>query len=303
MRCLWRRHGIAAVLGFGGAAALGGGGNPWADEVISYVPGSNPSFGFTNPLTVLGSPERFTGEEDFGGEYASAVTPFNTAFGSDEILSIGAGGHVIVRFDEPITNDPSHLYGVDLIVFGNGSFVDGDYPNGVVAGLFSEGPFTVSVSADGVTFFDVASGFGDGVWPAQGYLDLDTPYSDMPGNVPSDFLKPLNPALTFPDFLGKDYSEVKAIYDGSGGGLPIDIAPSGLAAAYYVRIDVATDVQNAPEIDAFAVVPEPACGASLALFGLSIALRRNAGKSGRQPGGGPARRPLAARRSVVADTR
>lgn len=281
-------NGFVSAIGVGVAllpapGLAGGGADPWADEVVAYVPGGNPLPGFKNPQTLLGAPERYTGEFDFNGKYASAVTVFNTAFGSDEILSVGAGGSVTVRFDEPITDDPSHLFGVDFILFGNGSFSDDRYPDGLVGGLFNEGPFSVSVSADGVNFVEVGAGLGDGIWPAEGWLDLASPYSPEPGQVPSDFLKPLDPALTMADFLGKTYAEVKAIYDGSGGGLPLDISGTGIGEAYFVRIDVAEDALSAPEFDAFAVVPEPSTTFVLVVASFVLALRSNKGKGGQHP--------------------
>lgn len=244
--------------------------DPWADHVISYDPGSGAATGYTNPGTVIGQPERFTGE--LGG-WPAAVTPFNSAWGTDEIVSLGEGGHLTVKFDQPITNDAGHLFGVDLLIFGNGSFVDGSYPSGVVSGIMEEGPFTVSVSADGTRFVPLAGTYHDALFPALGYLDLPGPYALKPGNVPSDFTRPVNPALTLNHFQGKTFAEVVALYDGSGGGLPLDIGPTGLGEVFYVRIDVPAGATS-PEFDAFAAVPEPGSVLLLAVIGLAGALRR-----------------------------
>ncbi len=226
--------------------------DPWADQVVSFDGGSNPTPGYADAATTLGAPERFTGE----GAFPGAVTPFNPPWGADELYSIGAGGQLTVRFDEPLVDDPSHRFGVDLIIFGNGGFIDAAFPNGVVGGLFAEGDFTVSVSANGRDFFRLPGVHNDGLFPTLGYLDLTDPYAAQPGVVPSDFTRPVDPSLTIGDFEGRGFAEVVAMYAGSGGGIPLDIAESGLAAASYVRIDAAGP--DSPEIDAFAAVPEPA---------------------------------------------
>lgn len=263
--------GLIAAFGDGVAEAQ----DPWADHVISYDQGKGAAPGYTDPATVTGEPERFTGEV---GGWPGAITPFNPAWGTDEIVSLGEGGHLIVKFDEPITNDAGHLYGVDLLIFGNGSFVDGSYPSGVVSGILEEGPFTVSVSADGAKFVRLGGTYHDALFPALGYLDLPGPYAQKPGNVRSDFTRPVNPALTLNEFQGKTFAEVVALYEGSGGGLPLDIGPTGLNEVFYVRIDVLASASS-PEFDAFAAVPEPSSALLLGLVGLAGALRR-----GRWPG-------------------
>lgn len=246
-------------------------GNPWASEIISYDSGSNPDFGYINPETALGSPSRITGASQ---GFPAPVTPFAAAWPADEIVSVGAGGHLTVRFDQPIRNQASNPYGVDLLIFGNSFFLDRPDFSGVVSGLFEEGPFTVSVSADGVHFVPLGGSFSEGLYPTLSYLDLNGPYDMQPGSVPSDYTKPVNPAITLDDLMDRTFAEVVALYDGSGGGIPIDIASSGLSEAYYVRIDVPGTVEFAPDFDAFAIVPEPASLASVGLLSLALLRRR-----------------------------
>jgi hypothetical protein len=251
------------------AVALGNplGGDPWADEVMDYVQGSNVNPSYTDSATVLGSPERFTGETDFGGDFAAAVTMFNAPFGTDELLSIGTGGFLEVRFAEPITNDPANPFGFDLIVFGNGFFVDDDYPNGQFtdpAAYFDDDPMEVLVSADGAAWVSLGT-FAEGFFPTQGYTDV-APQFAPPGSVPTNFRKPMDPALTLSSFDGLTYEQALTLYDGAGGGAAIDVAPAGLPEIRFVRIE-----NNTPgvqlEIDAFSTVPEPA-SLTLMLLGL-----------------------------------
>jgi len=238
--------------------------DPWADRVVSYERGRGYAEGYTDPSVSLGEPTRYTGEL-FG--FPGAVTPFNPPFEPDEIVSIGAGGHLTVAFDEPILD----RRGADFIIFGNGGFIDSDYPNGRVGGVFADGPFRVSVSRDGANFVPLEGLFDDATFPMLGYLDLDGPYDQKRGSLPSDYTRPIDSRLKMEDFFGLTFWEVLALYDGSGGGLALDFSSSGLSEIHFVRIDV-PDGSTSPEIDAFAVVPEPA--GALAWFWVSFAAFR-----------------------------
>lgn len=256
-----------AVLGLTGVQAA----DPWADRVDSYDPGQGAAPGFTDPTVSLGSPERFTGE----GVFPSAVTMFSPAFGTDEIVQIARGGSLVVEFDEPIVNDPAHPFGVDLIVFGNGGFIDEQFPNGQITGsaaMFGLDPMRVSVSTDGV-LFTLVGDYTEGLFPAQGYRDV-SPFSELPGADPTDFTFPIDPSLTQASFAGLSYAQALALYGPSGGGTPIDIAGSGLGSVRFVKIE-SLDLGQADvsvEIDGFATVPEP--GAPLALLVASAILAR-----------------------------
>lgn len=236
--------------------------DPWADAVTSYIAGSNAAVGFTDPSVALGSPTRFTNPSSpFGG----VVTPLNASFGLGETVSIGAGGSLTLQFAEPVVNDPMNPFGVDLLVFGNsfltGSFFNGppDFsfnPNGVAEGVFGDGG-AVAVSADGVTFFNVA-GEADGLFPTNGYADITEPFTQAPGLVLADFTRPVNSSF---NPVGKTFAQIIAGYGGAGGGLGIDIGPTGLSSISYVRISNPVGATTTPEIDAIADVasiPEPA---------------------------------------------
>ena len=244
--------------------------DPWADHVVGYSPGTNPQAGYTpDPTVTLGSPERFSGELT---PYPGDVTIFSSAFGTDEIISVGAGGSLTVRFDDPVVDAPSHLYGVDLVVFGNAFFTpdfgNPDYP---ITGINNE-PATVEVSADGLSWFTL-SGTADGLFPTQGYLDSGE-FGFPPGSAPTDFLKPVNPALGMSDFLGLTYAQALALYDRSGGGTPFDISATGLSSISYVRVSVPEGANWSAEIDAFANVPEPSVGALILIGATLLGARR-----------------------------
>ncbi|MBL8877757.1 MAG: hypothetical protein JNG88_01455 [Phycisphaerales bacterium] len=247
--------------------------DPWADQVVSYSAGTNPEFGYENFNAAIGSPSRITGASH---GFPAPVTPFAAAWPNDEVVSVGAGGHLTVRFDEPIRDLASNAFGVDVLIFGNAFFADLPDFSGVVTGLYEDGPFMVSVSKDGHVFVPLGQQFREGLFPTLSYLDLNGPYDPQPGSVPSDYTRPVNPAITMNDLMGRTFAEVVALYAGSGGGIPVDINSSGMSEISYLRIDVAADVEFAPEFDGFAAVPEPSSSA-IAIAGALIFRRRRGG--------------------------
>lgn len=241
--------------------------DPWADSVVAYNPGADPDPGFTDPATALGQPARYTGK--IGG-FPGAVTPFNAAFDPDELVSIGFGGSLTLAFDEPVTNDPLNPFGIDLLVFGNTGFLDLDYPNGLVGGLFGSEGGTIDLSADGDTWITISE-LADAPMPTLGYLDLDGPYDTDAGSLESDFTKPVDPSF---DYAGATWDEILAAYDGSGGGVGIDIGAYALDQIAFIRFTNMADDGLAPDIDAVAdVAPIPA-PATFAILSLAPTIRR-----------------------------
>ena len=72
--------------------------NPFADTVISYDSGVIDSPGYNLPESSLGEPTRFTGENIWPG----VVSPFNPPWLANEIVSIGSGGTLTVKFNKSI---------------------------------------------------------------------------------------------------------------------------------------------------------------------------------------------------------
>ena len=231
--------------------------DPWADLVVSYQQGEDVDPKFTNPASVLGEPTRFTSP---GVSFGGAATPFQAAFGGDEVLTIGPGGEITVAFDEPVEDDPANPFGIDLLVFGNSFYtLDSVGVDGVAVGLFSEGG-DISVSSDGVDFVSIAGVVADGLYPTLGYVDVSGPQSmfggpPLPaGDVLTDFTLPVDPAF---DPVGKNIFEIADGYAGSGGGAGVDLAATGLSSISFVRV---SSGGGRPEIDAFVdvrPVPEP----------------------------------------------
>jgi len=227
-------------------------GDNFAARVISYNPGSGFAAGFTNPATVLGEPSHTN-------PFGEAVDPFNPPYGTNQVLSIGAGGSLTVRFDKPVFNSPHKPYGLDFIIFGNSGFIiTNDFDPMTYAwigepatdgSLFANNPGAtrVSVSQDGVHFFVLQND--------------DAPVVDalFPTDASGAFDVPVNPALTAADFSGATLAGIRSLYDGSGGGAGYNIAwartshgqRARLAWIRYVRVEV---IDGKAEVDAFSAV-------------------------------------------------
>lgn len=256
--------------------------DPWADAVVSYDPGSNPVPGFVTSSAALGAPTRYTSPPP--ALYGGVVTPLNSSFGTDESVSIGVGGSLVLSFAEPVTNHPLNPFGIDLLIFGNsfltGNFSNPDYsfnPAGIVAGVDSEGG-KIEISADGLTYYEIA-GNADGLFPTNAYADVTDPFATTPGLVETDFTRPVDPAFSV---IGKTFAEVIAGYSGAGGGFGIDIGSIGLSNISYVKITNPAGSGVTPEIDAIAdvrAVPEPATLALLAIAGIGLGINARTRRS------------------------
>lgn len=248
---------LFVLLASGAAAVAAHASDPWADRVVEYTPGTGVGSGFDNPNTALGSPARV----NFFGD---SVTPFNSPYWYTDVVTVGRGGSLTVAFDEAVTNDAANPFGVDLLIFGNQFFVtDGD---GHITSLFSEGG---SIELfDGSQWVMVPNAAAEGGFPTLGFLGIaDLAFGGDTGTGPTDFTKPVDPSL---NPIGMTREQLAAAYNGSGGGLGIDIGALGLSQVTMVRITNALDAAGTPEIDGFAdVSPVPAPG-TLGILALSL---------------------------------
>lgn len=269
------KHILILALASAGATAVA---SPFATQVVSYDQGSNANGSYTTDANALGSAARMTGF----GDFISGVTPFNPPFAGDQLVSIGSGGQLTLGFDTDITNGASHRFGVDLILFSNAFFVDQSYfdadpsndgtgvlgPNPSIFG--SDGVADVYVSADGDDW-RLAAATSMNLFPTLGYADFTETTPLAPGSVETDFTRAMDPTMTLGSLAGLSFAELVALYDGSGGGVGIDISGTGLDFARFVRIE--NNSAAAFNIDAVAVVPGPGV-LSLGLAGLGLTARR-----------------------------
>ncbi len=245
----------------------------FADAVASYSSGVGFTPGYTNAASALGEPSRVT-----PGMYGGPVDPFNPAYLDTQLVSVGAGGILTVRFDTPLSNSASHPFGIDFNIYGNTGFIitNGDYSGGGITdgSMFGQntGPTRVSVSADGTNFFVLNPTYtlaSDGLFPTDGS---------------GQFEIPVDPSLTVSNFNGLDLTGIRALYAGSAGGTGFDIGwaqdTNGFSVALpsvsFVRVEV---LSGTAEIDGFAAVtvPEPSTFVLVAAgLGLAWRARRSA---------------------------
>jgi hypothetical protein len=149
--------------------------NDFAVEVIEYLPGTGIGTDwlsgqrFDDPTTALGRPTvDTTGDNWYIPATASVpVVAVHPPFRADELVTIGNGGRLTVKFDHAVANDPLNPFGIDLIIFGNASQQASDG-----SGWTNSDPSTMLVGSIGINEPAVVS-------VSQGYLGL-------PGQIESE---------------------------------------------------------------------------------------------------------------------
>ena len=246
--------------------------SPYATEVISYTPGTahgvgNPGPYQTDATQALGMPTRNTGDPPWD----SQVGVFYPAWQSDELVIVGEGGQLVVKFDHQVEDDPLNTYGVDLLVFGNACYsLDPNLPDYHTTGDIFEEPGNIAVSQDSTIWYDVVPE-GDTAFPTLSYVDtVYNGWGNYDGTIETDFTKPVDPTF---DATGMSEAQINAAYAGSGGGTGIDISETGLSWIQYVKVYQPAGDTWSTEIDAFAdvaPVPEPSTIVLTAIACLSL---------------------------------
>jgi hypothetical protein len=247
----------------------------YATEVVSYDPGTGAVPGYTDPAAVLGAPARTTSDWPTTNPPV-AVRMTEAQWDPGQLLTIGSGGSLVVGFDHNVLNDPQKPYGIDLLVFTNTFFATQDYPANT---LIDAGAYTflstlgqISVSQDGAKWYKVDPAKLGTMFPTQAYQS-EARDGATAGAALTDFTRPVNPSLSYANFAGLTVTQGLALYNGSGGGLGIDLSnllddsnnPAGLDWIRYVKVEGSTNA-----LDGFAdvSVPEPA---TLTLLGVGLA--------------------------------
>jgi hypothetical protein len=224
----------------------------YAARIVGYDPGIGHAPNFTHPEAALGEPSRVN-------PFGEATDPFNPPYGTNQIVSIGAGGSLTVRFHRPILNHPRNLGRLDFAIFGNSGFIitnEFDLSTFTWIGtpatdgsLFGQntGDVRVSVSHDGKRFYTLDSELAPSV--------DSFPPTDGAGH----FGLPLDPRLAAEDFAGATLDGIRSLYNGSGGGASYDISWARddkgrrvfLPFIRFIRVEV---LSGKVEIDGFATV-------------------------------------------------
>ncbi len=227
--------------------------------VVDYRAGTGFSPGYTNAASAIGTPSRMT-PGDFGGP----VSPFSPPYTRDQLVSVGSGGALTLRWDAPVKDAPGNPFGLDFTVFGSTGFLmtndfDADWnPIGKPAtdgSLFNpnSGTQRISVSNDGKTWY---------VLDPSKSPKVDHYY---PTDGSGDFGIPMTASLQPAEFSGKTLDEIRALYRGSAGGSSFDLAwaidangiPANLAEVSYVRIEVLSGKADIDGLSMVSTVPEP----------------------------------------------
>jgi hypothetical protein len=224
----------------------------YAARVVSYAPGLGHAPGYTHPETVLGEPSRVN-------PFGDAVEPFNAPYGTNQVLSIGEGGSLVIQFNRPVWNNARRPHGLDFIIFGNAGFViTNDFdPNtyewigtpatdGSMYGA-NQGVTRVSVSRDGRHFF---------VLDTNQAPTLDVLY---PTDGSGRFDLAVDPTLSSSHFAGATVEDIRELYRGAAGGAAFNMTWArnsrgrrvSLGVIRYVKIEV---LSGKVEIDGFSAV-------------------------------------------------
>ncbi|MBN1391651.1 MAG: hypothetical protein JW947_02485 [Sedimentisphaerales bacterium] len=254
--------------------------NDFATEVVDYNAGSGTA-GYNNPTTALGRPSIDT---LFWG-VARPVLPVFSAWGTNQIVTVGTGGSLTLKFNHKVGDDENNHYGLDFIIFGNqmqgigGWWNYGDpcaftFNSEQVASEFGK----VWVSQDGNNWYCFDDGpYADSFAPTLGRVyDTTNPYDGYEGwenlwwgEVTNPTL-PLDPNLKPNDFAGNTVAYVCQAYGESAGGTAFDLRwlspedydalevdlQTGCKWIQYVKIEPGGTEK--PEIDAISDVA--ACG-------------------------------------------
>ncbi len=261
--------------------------NDFAVEVVSYTQGDGVEYDwidfndYNEPQNALGRPTlETTGDMDIGPEISMPVVPVYPAWRSFEVVTIGSGGELILRFNHPVGDDENNPYGIDFIVFGNarwriaggGSWGPESNPETVTVGSgFYKEQGIVSVSQTGDPnepndwYYFSKGPYADDFAPTASYKwdDVNDVWSDE-----LDPTRPVDPNLTIADFDGNSVAEIINIYDGSASGTGFDLkdldpndyaalavdANTGRRWMQYVKIEDDPCGFGLPEIDAVADV-------------------------------------------------
>ena len=280
----------------------------FATELVTYVEGTDvgshwiTGASYDNALAALDRPTVDTSGDGWFVPLSDVmpVVPVNPPSRAYEIVTIGNGGSLTVKFDHAVLDDPGNPYGLDLTIFSN-AFQLGDGTSGWTNGDpddFTAGSTAlmtlanVSVSQDGVTWygFDNDSMAG-GYAPTLGRVyDTTNPDNSLGAwnlwwGEATDPTLLIDPSLSPADFDGKTVTQIAQVYGQSAGGTGFDIGALGLGWIQYVRVTDDPLNTATTEIDAFAdvsAVPEPTSAALIAggLTALAACRRRRRHKAG-----------------------
>lgn len=226
--------------------------DPYADQIISYTPGTGINTSYEITGSALGAP-------------LASATILAPPFSTSDIVGVGNGGQLTLAFDTPILNSPTgHAGGMDFTIFGNEFFT---ISGTAISGVFNHTGLTVWVSQDNITYYQLVAPYGaDDYYPTQGNGDPSLP---------------VNPAFTLSTFVGQTSSQALSLYNGSAGGASYSISwaedaggqPVNLSSISYIQIQGTSGFGYVDAVSRVQDIPEPFSG-GLLLTGLGLVLSR-----------------------------
>jgi hypothetical protein len=259
----------------------------FASEVVEYHQGGEipedywTEILFNNPAAALGPPTLVTTDDPPLPAVPSEWWPVNPVYqplrvylteedAVFEVVSIGEGGWLVLKFDHPVLNDPKNPCGIDFIVFGNANLRlrGGIWWNNSMdpttvfiderVAIRAE-PAIVSVSQTGEpgtwrTYNDPNNPKalkGDSWAPTLGrVLRMPVPPDTSWWAEPTDPLLPFNPSLPMTAFGGLTMADACRKYGRSAGGTGFDLSLVGLEWFQYIKFEQYGPTDETPEIDA-----------------------------------------------------
>lgn len=251
----------------------------YAVEVVEYVAGTiNPAqlydwidgTAFTNALSATGRPTVDTTGDAVQtwmpgipvGEVVPVV-PVYPAFRAFEVVTIGQGGRLVLKFDHRVLDDPANPYGLDFLVFGNAKmgnaggayWTNGPPADTLVSGGADDEEARISVSQDGLTWLRLTA------WPTADAFapTLGHRLEPAPGTgwgPAAEATRPIDPGIDAADLGGWSIEDIARHYRDSAGGTGYDLhalalapdAVSGWKWIQYVKIEAGPTLT--PEVDA-----------------------------------------------------
>jgi len=224
--------------------------NDFAVEVIDYVEGDSIPLDwftespFNEPNTALGRPTIDTTGDAWKIPLLTKVPVVSvySAFRSFEVVSIGFGGRLVLKFSHRVCDDKNNPYGMDFIIFGNAQQnVAGDGYNGDPNALLNDTnnliaePGIVRVSQtgninDANEWYEFTTGPYADTWaPTFGRIyDPCEPNASIGSwnhwwSSPTNPTLPVDPNFCADGFTGRSVAYMSLAYGESAGGTAFDL--------------------------------------------------------------------------------
>jgi hypothetical protein len=280
--------------------------NDFATAIISStVPASDSPYSY--PSAILGQPALTFNDSSNPNVQQSEMAkivepPYNYDLNGNPVITelpnYPTTTQITVQMGTPITHDPNHPYGDDLIVFGNSFYLaNGQLSDStdlntltLTGGIYGH-PVQVSVSPDDIHWFSFPMTSVLQPYNAYQWNDAD---ADWTSNELNPTI-PLNPSVYTTNFAGATAASVLDAYGNSAGGTAFDLEDAvdangntlfqdGYSSIDYVQvsstsagyavISAISAVTDPVPTAASTWIPEPGNMTAVAVGGLSL-LRRS----------------------------